>query len=84
MGRDAPDNQKARAASYFMARAEEAIAAADSARSDEAMAALYREAEAWLYMAGKCLNPEAARPPPADVQLAPRAQRERRSFSRDD
>jgi hypothetical protein len=84
MGRDVRDKDKAQAASYFMARAEEAVAAADEARSEDAMAALYREAETWLYMASKCLNPDAKRPPPLGFDSAPRVRREPRSFSRDD
>lgn len=68
------------AARYFITRAQEAIEAAEAARTDEAHAAFYREAETWLYMANKCLRPDAAAPPPAPPpprRVAP----ERRSFS---
>jgi hypothetical protein len=81
---DARDKDKARAASYFMARAEEAVAAADDARSEDAMAALYKEAETWLYMASQCLNPDATRPPSPGLGLVRRVGGERRSFTRDD
>ena len=83
MGRDGR-KKKAQAASYFMARAEEAVTAADYARTEEAMAALYREAETWLYMASQCLHPDGARPPPQVFTLPHRVRGERRSFSRDD
>jgi hypothetical protein len=81
---DPRDKDKARAASYFMARAEEAVAAADEARSEDAMAALYKEAETWLYMASQCLNPDAIAPPSRGLNLTHRVGGERRSFSRDD
>lgn len=72
------------AASFFMTRAQEAINAAESARSEDASAAYYKEAETWLYMAGKCLNPEAQAPPPETFSLAPRrVHGERRSFMED-
>ena len=51
------------AARFFIARAQEAIESAEAARTDEAHAAFYKEAETWLYMANKCLRPDAAAPP---------------------
>ena len=84
MGRDPRDQDKAKAASYFMARAEEAVRAADDARSEEAMAALYKEAETWLYMASQCLNPDPTRTAPRSFRASSRVAGERRSFSREE
>jgi hypothetical protein len=72
-----------RAAGFFMKRAQEAMEAAEGAGSEEAGLALYKEAETWLYMAGKSLNPETPMPkplPPPPVRVG----RERRSFGYDD
>lgn len=75
--------EQLRAAGWFMKRAQEAIEAAEQAPSEDAAAALYKEAETWLYMAGKSLNP--ATPPPAPLPPpAPRVGRERRSFGPED
>ncbi|MCR5874087.1 hypothetical protein LRS10_07865 [Phenylobacterium sp. J426] len=67
-----------------MSRAQEAIDAAEAARNEEASAAFYKEAETWLYMASRCLNPEGetARPMTLDV-APPRVRGERRSFMED-
>ncbi|WP_334161944.1 hypothetical protein [Phenylobacterium sp.] len=76
-------DEQIRAAGWFMQRAQEAIEAAEDAPSDDAAAAHYKEAETWLYMAGRSLNPATPRPPP----LAPpavRVGRERRSFASED
>ena len=70
------------AARYFITRAQEAIEAAEAARTDEAHAAFYREAETWLYMANRCLRPDIEAPPrapPPPRRVAP----ERRSFGQD-
>lgn len=75
---------KMKAASYFMDRANDAIEAAENARSEQACAALYREAETWLFMAGQCLNPEKAFPKPEAFQPMPRVAAERRSFGKED
>jgi len=72
------------AASFFMNRAQEAISAAETARSEDACAAFYKEAETWLYMAGKCLNPEGQAAPPETFSLGlQRVRGERRSFKED-
>jgi hypothetical protein len=84
MGRDPREQRKAQAASYFIARAEEAVRSADTARSEDAMAALYKEAETWLYMAGQCLNPDRQGSAPPVLRAPSGAPREPRSFSRDD
>ncbi len=76
-------SEKVKAASFFMARAQEAMSAADAARTDEASAAFVKEAETWLYMASQCLSPEAATPPEAMLPLR-RVERERRSFGAED
>jgi hypothetical protein len=81
---DRTRQDKVKAASYFMQRANDAIEAAEAARSDEASAAFYKEAETWLYMAGQCLNPESGIARPDTLQPAPRIAGERRSFGRDD
>lgn len=72
------------AASFFMTRAQEAISAAENARSEDACAAFYKEAETWLYMAGRCLNPEgqASRPETFSLETL-RVRGERRSFKED-
>ncbi|WP_374470887.1 hypothetical protein [Phenylobacterium sp.] len=76
-------DEQLRAAAYFMERAQAAIDAAEQAPSEDAGQAFYKEAETWLYMAGKSLNP--ATPPPKPMNLPPmRAPRERRSFGSDD
>ena len=83
MGRASPEkDETVEAARYFIARAQEAIEAAEAARTDEAHAAYYKEAETWLYMANKCLRPDAEAPPsaaPPPRRVAP----ERRSFEQD-
>ncbi|MGA0606145.1 hypothetical protein ACO2Q0_09105 [Phenylobacterium sp. VNQ135] len=72
------------AASFFMTRAQDAISAAEGARSEDACAAFYKEAETWLYMAGRCLNPEAQSPRPETFSLGTaRVRGERRSFEED-
>lgn len=68
------------AASYFLRRAQGALEQADHARSDEAQAAFYKEAETWLYMANHCLNPQGAERPQSLSPPLRRAPRERRSF----
>lgn len=73
-----------KAASFFMQRANEAIEAADAARSEEASGAFYKEAETWLYMASQCLSPDGGFQKPETLRPAPRVSRERRSFGRDD
>ena len=84
MGKSAKDrDEQIRAATFFMKRASEAIGQADRARTEDASAAFYKEAETWLYMAGQCLNPERAAKP-ASLGPAPRrVGREPRSFSDD-
>jgi hypothetical protein len=70
-------------ANLFLGRAQEAIDAADTARSDEACAALFKEAETWLFIASACLGGDTPRPE-ALARPAPRVGREPRSFqSRD-
>lgn len=81
---DRARHKKMQAASFFMERANEAIEAADSASSEDACAAFFKEAETWLYMANQCLNPESGATPPATLPPAPRVARERRSFGRDE
>ncbi len=71
------------AASFFMTRAQEAIAAAERARSEDSCAAFYKEAETWLYMARRCLDPQRKGPRPETFSLAPRPLGERRSFKED-
>jgi hypothetical protein len=72
------------AAGFFMSRAQEAIDAAEAARNEEACAAFYKEAETWLYMASRCLNPEGEAPRPVTLATAPaRVRGERRSFQED-
>lgn len=85
MGRATDDReQKARAASFFLARAQEAMTAADQARTEEAGAAFCKEAETWLYMASQCLNPAAAAARPEVLDAPPRrVGREPRSFGGD-
>lgn len=68
------------AATFFLKRAQEAIAAADDARSLDAGAALYKEAETWLYMASQCLGRKNTPPPMPLEPPRPRVARERRSF----
>lgn len=81
MGKSAKDREEQlRAAAFFMKRANEAMGHADHARSDEASAAFYKEAETWLYMASQCLNPAAAAKPPSLPSFS-KVGRERRSFS---
>jgi hypothetical protein len=70
----------ASAASYFLRRAQAAVDAADHARSEDAQAAFYKEAETWLYMANHCLNPHRAARPQSLAPPLDRAPRERRSF----
>jgi hypothetical protein len=78
-------DDKVEAASCFLARAHEAIEAADAARSEAAAEALYKEAETWLFMASRCLNPAAAaRRPQTLPERARRAPEERRSFQPED
>lgn len=81
---DRTRQDKMKAASYFMDRANAAIDAAENARSEEACAALYKEAETWLFMAGQCLNPESGFARPETLRPAPRVAGERRSFGKDD
>ncbi|WP_041373705.1 hypothetical protein [Phenylobacterium zucineum] len=85
MARAANDrDEQMKAASFFLGRAQEAMAAADDAPSEDASAAYYKEAETWLYMAGQCLNPARAAPPPLRLPPPPpRVGRERRSFMED-
>jgi hypothetical protein len=73
-----------KAASYFLERANEAIDAADSAGSEEASAAFFKEAETWLFMANQVLTPDSELSPPQPLPAAPRVARERRSFGRED
>lgn len=68
------------AAGWFMQRAREAIDAAEDAGSEDASLAFYKEAETWLYMAAKSLNPDTARKPPPLSPPDLRVKRERRSF----
>ena len=76
-------DQQVRAAAFFMERAQQAMDAAEQAGSEEAGQALYKEAETWLYMAGKSLNPDT--PPPKPMAPPPaRIARERRSFGSED
>jgi hypothetical protein len=76
-----PDERdKAKAAGFFMARADEAIHAAERARSEDQAAALYKEAETWLYIASRCLNPQVARRPDTLTSPPRRAAAEPRSF----
>lgn len=76
--------QHVEAAGFFMQRAQEAIAAAETARSEDATAAYYKEAETWLYIAGQCLNPSRETPRPETLSLGPRRPlTERRSFKED-
>ena len=81
---DGDRQDKVKAASYFIERANAAIEAADAARSDEASAAFYMEAETWLYMAGQCLNLDGELARPQARRPTPRVAGERRSFVRDD
>lgn len=81
---DRARHKKMQAASFFMERANEAIEAADNARSDDASTAFFKEAETWLYMASQCLNPEGAFARPEILPPTPRVARERRSFGRED
>jgi len=76
-------DEQLRAAGWFMQRAQEAIEAAEEAPTEDAAAALYKEAETWLYMAGKSLNPQTPRPAPLAAP-ALRVGRERRSFQAED
>lgn len=72
------------AAGFFMKRAQDAIAAAERARSEDASAAYYKEAETWLYIASQCLNPSREAPRPETLSLSPRRPvGERRSFKED-
>lgn len=72
------------AAGWFMQRAKAAMDAAEEAGSEDASLAFYKEAETWLYMAAKSLNPNTtARPSPLPAPEA-RVKRERRSFSGED
>jgi hypothetical protein len=81
----AADRQdKVEAASFFLARAHEAIEAAEAARSQASAEALYKEAETWLYMASRCLNPKVAQRPSRLETPAHRPLEERRSFQGDD
>jgi hypothetical protein len=50
------DDESASAATFFLRQAQAAIEAADTARTEDAIGALYKEAETWLYMASKCLG----------------------------
>jgi hypothetical protein len=68
-----------KAAAFFMQRAREAMEAAERAASDDAGAAYYQEAETWIYMAARSLNPATPRPAPRAPPPA-RVARERRSF----
>jgi hypothetical protein len=76
--------ERMRAAGFFMTRAQEAMDAAERARSHDAAEALYKEAETWIYMASHCLKPDAARPPQPLSAPPPRAAPERRSFAREE
>lgn len=77
------DDEQAGAAAFFLKQAQAAIEAADTARSEDAISALYKEAETWLYMASKCLG-QVNTPPPARLgRPARRVVGEPRSF-RDD
>jgi hypothetical protein len=71
------------AASYFVRRAQAAVEAADHARSEDAQAAFYKEAETWLYMANHCLDPDRAERPQGLPPPLRRAAGERRSFQED-
>jgi len=85
MGRAIRGNDgKMQAASFFLARAQEAMAAAERASTEEAGAAFSKEAETWLYMASRCLNPQAAPRPESLAPPPPRVGRERRSFGAED
>jgi hypothetical protein len=75
--------EQLRAAAFFMQRAQEAMDAAEEAPSEDAVQAFYKEAEAWLYMAGRSLNPDTPGPPPMRPPPAG-APREPRSFLQDD
>ena len=72
--------EMAGAASFFLARAQTAVEAADHARTEDAQAALLKEAETWLYMAHSCLRPGQAERPQTLRPPAQRAIGERRSF----
>ncbi|HEY8617221.1 hypothetical protein [Phenylobacterium sp.] len=76
-------DEQLKAAAFFMQRAQEAMDAAENAPSEHAGQALYKEAETWLYMAGKSLNPATERPKPMSPPPA-RIARERRSFGSED
>lgn len=78
------DKPQMEAAGFFMTRAQEAMDAAEKARTSEAAEALYKEAETWMYMASRCLNPDGARRPQPLSAPIRRAPSERRSFGRDD
>ena len=72
------------AAGWFMQQAKAAMEAAEQAASEDASLAFYKEAETWLYMAAKSLNPNsAARPAPLSAPEL-RVRGERRSFSHED
>lgn len=73
-----------KAASYFMERANEAIEAADSASSEDASTAFFKEAETWLFMANQVLTPDSGLTPPETLIPTPRVARERRSFGGED
>ena len=81
MARPRDRDEKIKAASFFMARAHDAIVAAERARSEDAHVAFYKEAETWLYMASQCLNPAVVERPRTLAPPPPRVGRERRSFS---
>jgi hypothetical protein len=78
-------DEKAGAAVYFLKRAQAAVEAADTARTEDAAAAFYKEAETWLYMARQCLNPDGGLPAPGALPApSRRAAGERRSFRPED
>lgn len=74
------DDDQAQAATYFLKRAQEAVRAADGARSEDAGAALYKEAETWLYMAARCLGRTDAPAPQTLAAPVQRVKGEPRSF----
>lgn len=82
-GRD-HKQERAKAAGFFVARASEAMEAAETARSEEQAAALFKEAETWLYMASHCLSPSKAQRPETLGAPFRRAAGERRSFGREE